>query len=124
MMSLLLSFLSILLLFTGCEKDPILPVDECQNPPCEEDPPPSKIGILDTIWTIAIDGGYTSTQHIEVRDGVVYFSVGSSIFAYNTLTGEELWSWADPEFGKHLSFYICDEGEAVFFQNWREIASI
>ena len=124
MMSVLFPFISILLLFTGCEKDPILPVDDCPNPPCEEDSPPNKIGILDTIWSVPIGDQYVGTNHIEVRDGMVYFSVGSSIYAYDAVTGDELWKWDDLDFGKHLSFSICDGGEAVFFQNWRKIASV
>ena len=112
------------LLFTACDPDPVVPPDDCPNPPCSDDPPPSKIGILDTVWSVPIQGGYTGTNHIEVINGVVYFSVGSSIIAYKADKGEELWRWDDQDLGRHITFNICYQGENVYVQNFSRIASI
>ncbi|GEM_PF-5972525 len=112
------------LLFTACEPDAVVPPADCPNPPCSDSPEPSKIGILDTLWSVPIEGGYTGTNHIVVISGVVYFSVGSSIIAYDAVKGEKLWRWDDQELGRHISFYICSKGESVFVQNFSDIASV
>ncbi|TVR89836.1 MAG: hypothetical protein EA411_01510 [Saprospirales bacterium] len=100
------------------------PIDDCPNPPCTDDPSPSKIGLLDTLWSVPIGDRYVGTNHIEVIDGVVYLSVGASIFAYDALSSEELWRWEDPDLGKHLSFNICRNGKTLILQNWSTIASV
>jgi len=112
------------LLFTGCDKEPLPPINDCPNPPCTDEPAPSKIGKLDTLWSVPFSGSYVGTNHVEVINGVVYFSVGSSIIAHDVLTSEELWRWQDQELGRHITFNICSNQETVFVQNFRHIASV
>ena len=109
----------------SCDKDPLPNPADCPNPPCNDGPVPSKLGKLDTLWSVPISSNnYRATEHIKVFDGVVYFSVGSSLIAYDAVKGEQIWRWDDLDFGRQLSFNICHEGKIVILQNWRKIASV
>ena len=114
-----------LLLFISCEKDPLPDPLDCPNPPCIDEPPPSRLGVLDTIWSVYFEGGYTGTNHIELIDGVVYFSYGAKIDAYQSSTGEKLWSWSDPVFDrKALSLELCMEELMATLQNGSRIIQV
>ena len=117
--------LILFVLFTGCDDDPILPVDNCPNPPCSDDPPPNKIGDLDTLWSVPISESYTGTEHIKVINGIVYFSVGANLIAYDAASGEEIWNWSDPVFdSRALSFEICELDGLVILQNGSRMVSV
>jgi len=122
-MNIIPLFLSILL-FASCEKDPISDPADCPNPPCTDEPAPSKLGKLDTLWSVPISESYAGTEHIRVIDGVVYFSVGPSILALNSSNGKKLYKWNDPDFGRQSSFEVCNSTMQVILQRQSRIRSV
>ncbi len=121
----ILPILLTLLLFFSCEKDSLPDPDDCPNPPCNDEPASSKLGVLDTLWSVQISDNYLGTEHIKVLNGILYFSAGSYLIAYETTTGNKLWEWYDPAFGRRaLSFEKCKDGHSAILQNFSRIMKV
>ena len=117
--------LSLVIFFISCEKDPLPDPVDCPNPPCNDEPAPSKLGVLDTLWSVPISSNsYRATEHIKLIDGVVYLSSGPSIFALNSSNGKQLYEWNDDDFGWQSSFEVCTATMQVILQRQSRIRSV
>ena len=117
--------LSLVIFFISCEKSSLPNPADCPNLPCTDGPVPSKLGKLDTLWSVPFSSGsYRPSEHIKVIDGVVYFSVGSNIIAYNSSNAKELYRWDDPDLGRQSSFEVCTSTMQVIVQSQSRIRSV